>query len=353
MKRSVRVGAACALALSVMLGVAGGRARAQDATPQMLHDRARSVFGTLPEVVPSADNPITDEKVKLGRMLFYENRISKSHQFSCNSCHRLDHYGVDNEPTSPGHGGVRGDRNSPTVFNAALHIAQFWDGRAADVEEQAKGPILNPVEMAMAADADVIGVLKSIPGYAPLFAAAFPGEEDPFSYDNVAKAIGAFERKLTTLGPLDRFIEGDLDALDDAQLAGLRTFLDTGCTTCHNGAAVGGGMYQKIGLVHPYETDDVGREKFTGNPADRYFFKVPSLRNIAETAPYFHDGTVEELPEAVRLMGWHQLGLELSDQKIAEIVTFLDALTGRVDADYVAKPELPASGPDTPPPDPS
>jgi cytochrome c peroxidase len=318
-----------------------------------LQAKAKALFGTLPERADNPANSATDAKVELGRMLYYEPRLSKNQEISCNSCHQLDRFGVDGEPTSPGHQGQRGDRNSPTSLNAALHIAQFWDGRAADVEAQAKGPILNPVEMAMPSEAAVITLLNSIPGYGPRFAAAFPGDEDPVTYDNLANAIGVFERGLMTPAPLDRFIAGDANALSAEQQAGLERFIDTGCTTCHVGPAVGGGMYQKLGLVKPYETEDPGRFNVTGNEADRTVFKVPSLRNIAETGPYFHDGSIATLPEAVRLMARHQLGRELDDEAVNEIVTFLGALTGTVDASYVARPELPKNGPDTPAPDPS
>jgi cytochrome c peroxidase len=324
---------------------------AADPAIAALRDRARNIFGVLPAEAPNPNNPSTPAKVDLGRMLFYENRITLSQQLSCNSCHKLDNYGVDGEPTSEGHKGQRGDRNSPTVYNAALHVAQFWDGRAADVEEQAKGPVLNPVEMAMPTEAQVIVVLKSIPGYAPLFAAAFPDSADPISFDDMAKAIAAFERGLLTPGPFDRFLEGDDAALTPEQRAGLETFIQTGCTTCHNGATVGGRMFQKLGLLEPYPTEDVGREKVTGNEADRFVFKVPSLRNVAKTGPWFHDGSVTSLDQAIRLMGKHQLGKTLTDAEASSIRAFLGSLTGEIDAEYVAKPALPESGPDTPGPD--
>ena len=197
-------------------------------------------FKPLPKTMESASNPSTPAKVELGRILYYENRISKSHEFSCNSCHMLDKYGVDNEPTSKGHKGQRGDRNSPTVYNAALHVAQFWDGRAKDVEEQAKGPVMNPVEMAMPDEKTVIAVLKSMPEYEALFKKAFPGEADPVTYDNMAKAIGAFERKLVTPARWDKFLEGDKSALSDGEKAGFLKFVDAGCAACHNGALLGG-----------------------------------------------------------------------------------------------------------------
>ena len=171
-----------------------------------LRERARSVFGELPEEAASESNPVTEEKITLGRMLYFDTRLSKNHDVSCNSCHGLANFGVDGQATSPGHKGQRGDRNSPTVYNAALHISQFWDGRAADVEAQAKGPVLNPIEMAMPSEDAVVALLKSIPGYAPLFVAAFPGEEGSITYNNMARAIGAFERRLITADRLDAFV---------------------------------------------------------------------------------------------------------------------------------------------------
>lgn len=315
---------------------------APDPAIAALREKAKAIFGVLPAEAPNPANPVTPEKVDLGRMLFFEHRITLSRELSCNSCHGLDTFGVDNEPTSEGHLGQRGDRNSPTVYNAALHIAQFWDGRAADVEEQAKGPVLNPVEMAMPSEPEVIARLREIPGYAPLFAAAFPDAgADPITFDNAARAIAAFERRLMTPGPFDAFLEGDDSALTPEQRAGLAAFMDTGCITCHNGATVGGRMFQKLGLVEPYPTEDVGREKVTGNEADRFVFKVPSLRNIAKTGPWFHDGKVTSLDEAIRLMARHQLGRQLGDAEVASIRAFLESLTGTIDPAFVAKPALP------------
>ena len=314
---------------------------APDPTIAALRERARAIFGELPAEAANPENPITPEKVDLGRMLYYEQRITLSRKLSCNACHLLDRFGADGEATSIGHEGQRGERNAPTVYNAALHSAQFWDGRAKDVEEQAKGPVLNPIEMAMPSEAEVLARLKAIPGYPPLFAAAFPGQPDPISFDNFALAVGAFERKLLTPGPFDAFLKGDDAALSADQRAGLAAFMDTGCITCHNGATVGGKMFQKLGLVEPYETKDTGRQKLTNNPADAFVFKVPSLRNVAETGPWFHDGSITSLDEALRLMARHQLGKQLTDPQIASIRSFLEALTGTVDTAYVAKPELP------------
>jgi cytochrome c peroxidase len=318
-----------------------------------LRQRASGIFGTLPDEATSDANPVTDAKIALGRALYFDPRLSKSQEISCNSCHDLARHGVDGEPTSPGHKGQRGDRNSPTVYNAALHVAQFWDGRAADVEAQAKGPVLNPVEMAMPSEEAVVAVLRSIPGYPPMFAAAFPGEADPVTHDNMARAIGAFERRLLTPSRFDAFLEDQDGALTPEELAGLQVFLDAGCTSCHTGPAIGGAMFQKLGAVKPYPTKDPGRAKVTGNPADEGVFKVPSLRNVATTGPWFHDGSLTRLDEVVVIMARHQLGRELDADQVASLVAFLGSLTGSVDPQYIAKPEIPPSGPDTPKPDPT
>jgi len=318
-----------------------------------LREQARTFLGALPAEAPNPENPLTPAKVELGRMLYYDERLSVNHDISCNTCHLLDRHGVDGLATSTGHRNQRGDRNAPTVYNAALHVAQFWDGRAADVEEQAKGPILNPVEMAMSSKDVVVATLESIPGYASLFAAAFPADERPITYDNMARAIGAFERQLLTPGPFDAFLNGDDDALSDAQVAGLGTFLSSGCVVCHGGPVIGGSQYRKLGLMKPYAAEDPGRQAVTGDEADRHVFKVPSLRNVAHTGPYLHDGSVESLDQLIHIMATHQLGNELSAAQVASIRTFLEVLTGRVDERLIARPELPASSARTPRPDPS
>ncbi len=315
----------------------------------------KSMFAALPAgEVANPKNPVTEEKIALGRMLYYDTRFSKNHDLSCNSCHDLARWGVDAEATSPGHKKQRGDRNSPTVYNAAGHIAQFWDGREPDVEAQAKGPVLNPVEMAMPDEGRVLETIKSMPEYVAAFQKAFPDDAEPVTYDNFGKAIGAFERRLLTPGRFDAFLKGDDDALTDAEKKGLNLFVSTGCTTCHTGAYLGGHMYQKAGLVKPWPNEkDIGRAKVTGNDAEKFFFKVPSLRNIAKTGPYFHDGSVASLPEAVKMMAEYQLGKQLGDEDTQAIVTFLEALTGELPTDYIAKPELPASTDQTPKPDPN
>jgi len=332
---------------------AEGTAAAEDEGGGEAFDRSiLSSFKPLPEVAEPKAYTMSAELVDLGRMLFYETRMSISQEIACNSCHLLDNFGVDGLQFSLGHEGVPVGRNSPTVYNAALHIAQFWDGRAEDVEAQAKGPILAAGEMGMPNPEYVEQVLQSIPGYEPLFEAAFPDASGTLiNYDNVAIAIGAFERGLMTPGRWDEFLNGDDDALTAEEKAGLQMFVSTGCTACHNGAAMGGGMFAKLGTVKEYaDVEDVGRQGVTGLDADLHSFKVPSLRNIAETAPYLHDGSFTDLIELTKFMAEYQLGKTLSDADAASIVTFLKALTGTVPTDYIALPELPESGPETPGP---
>lgn len=318
-------------------------------------DRARlAIFAPLAGEVTATTGPATAAQVALGQMLYFEKRLSKNHDLSCNSCHMLNKGGVDGSPTSSGHKGQKGGRNAPTVLNAAAHLAQFWDGRAKDVEEQAKGPILNPIEMAMPSADAVVAVLKSMPEYVAAFQAAFPGQADAVTYDNVGKAIGAFERRLTTTGRWDAYLQGEEKALTDEEKAGLAVFLDTGCMACHNGAAIGGGSFQKLGAVKPWpDLKDNGRFDATKDEADRFKFKVPSLRNIAETGPYFHDGSVKTLEEAVKLMASHQLGKDLEDAKVKALVAWLKALTGEAPKDLTAEPKLPPSTETTPKPDPT
>ncbi len=334
------------------------------ATPSVaaLLEKAKQTFGALPETIDDPGNPSTPEKIALGRMLYFDKRMSKNHDLSCASCHDLQRYGVDpregeggRNKTSLGHKGQLGDRNSPSVYNAAFHIAQFWDGRAQSLEDQAKGPVLNPVEMAMPDEATVEATLRSIPGYVEAFSAAFPGEEQPVTYDNMAKAIGAFERGLVTPSPFDEFMSGKLTALDARALSGLQLFMEVGCTQCHNGVGVGGGMFQKLGAVKAWEgLKDPGRFKVTQSKADEFVFKVPSLRNVAETGPYLHDGSVATLPEMVKKMAAHQLAKgELTEQELADIIAFLGSLTGALPKEYITEPELPPNGPETRAPDPA
>lgn len=300
-------------------------------------------FKPLPKVVENPSNPFNPAKIELGRMLYFDPRLSKSGVISCNSCHNLATGGVDNLPTSIGHKWQLGPRNSPTVFNAALHFAQFWDGRAKDVEEQAKGPIVNPKEMA-ASEELVLERIRSIPEYVKLFKRAFPNEKEPITYENVARAIGGFERTLITPSRFDDFLKGNKKALNKEEKKGIELFVNKGCVSCHNGVAVGGGMFQRF----DYGTDQ-GRYEVTKDENDRKLFKVASLRNVELTYPYFHDGSVWKLDEAVKIMGKKQLGIDLTDEETKYIVAFLKSLTGkRIKFEL---PSLPPSTDKTPLPD--
>lgn len=312
---------------------------------------ALQMFAPLPPAMTSADNPVTDAKVSLGRMLYYDPRLSANQKISCNTCHPLDAYGAEQAKVSTGFKGQKGNRNAPTVYNAAGHFVQFWDGRAPTIEEQAKGPVMNPVEMAMPSHAAAVQVLKSIPEYDSLFAQAFPNQKEPITYDNMAQAIGAFERGLVTPSRWDAFLKGDQSALSDAEKSGFNTFAAVGCQWCHNGPYVGGGAYQKLGVMKPWpDQNDKGRYQVTKEEADMMVFKVPSLRNITKTGPYFHDGSAASLDQAVRNMGAYQRGVELSDTQVKSITAWLNSLTGPIPTDYIKPPVLPKSTPQTPPP---
>ncbi|MEN8125114.1 MAG: cytochrome-c peroxidase [Bacteroidota bacterium] len=305
-----------------------------------LQTKAKGIFGELPKFVESKENPVTDEKVSLGKSLYFDKILSKDQTQSCNTCHNLDTYGVDNFSTSPGDKkGTFGTRNSPTTLNAALHIAQFWDGREPDVEAQAGGPVLNPVEMGMPDEKTVVDRLSKVEKYKQMFAKAFPNDKEPITYDNMKKAIGAFERKLITPSNFDSYLAGNDAALNDLEKEGLELFIDKGCIACHSGNAIGGNIYQKFGVYGNYwdhtksKKIDEGKFEVTKNETDKYVFKSPSLRNISKTYPYFHDGSVKELDEAVKIMAKAQLNQELSDHELKAILAYLNSLTGEVPAD--------------------
>jgi cytochrome c peroxidase len=308
-------------------------------------------FGPLPTVVSTPTNPLNDDKIALGRMLYFDPRLSKNHDVSCNTCHVLDKYGVDGKKVSTGHAQQEGTRNSPSVYNSAGYFALMWDGKFPNVEEQAKGPLLKPVEMA-AVPKRVEQTLLSMPEYVQAFARAFPGEKSPVTFDNVAKAIGAFERKLFTPSRWEKYLAGEKSALTDAEKVGFNTFVETGCPTCHFGPYVGATMFQKLGLMKAWPTTrDRGRFELTQKNEDYMVFRVPSLRNVAMTGPYLHDGSLTSLNEVVRMMARHQIGKELSDTQISAIVTWLGSLTGELPKDYIQKPELPPDGKGMPPPE--
>lgn len=308
---------------------------------------AMAIFPVLPKEAVNPENPSTPEKIALGKVLYFENRLSKKGNISCNSCHNLNTYGVDNKPTSPGDDGLLGGRNSPSCFNSALSFVQFWDGRAKDVEEQAGGPVLNPVEMNMPDKAFVEKRIASIKGYKEMFTAAFPNDKEPVNYNNLQKAIGAFERTLITPGRYDAWIAGNDTAINDQEIQGLQAFMSTGCTACHMGTLYGGSMYQKFPLFGDQKNwlktdkEDEGRYANTKAESDKFMFKVPNLRNVAETWPYFHSGSVKDLNEAIAIMAKSQLNKTLKPEEIADISAFLKTLTGNL-ADEVKKaPVLP------------
>ena len=321
-----------------------------------LRDQAKDLFAPIPRTPPALpDNAATPEKVALGGMLYFDPRLSEAHNISCNSCHLIGLGGADGRSTSIGHNWQRGGRNAPTVFNAVFNTAQFWDGRAADLKEQAGGPIVNPIEMGTTKE-HAVEQLKGIPGYATAFKAAFPGEAEPITYDNIAKAIAVFEATLITPdAPFDRWLQGDDKALTDEQKQGLGVFVDKGCAGCHSGVNLGGNMYAPFGVAQRpgwefLPPDDRGRFQVTKTVEDDYVFKVPTLRNIALTAPYFHSGHAWDLKQAVAVMGESQLGEKLTEAEINQVTAFLRSLTG--EQPRVEFPILPPSVAATPRPQP-
>lgn len=299
------------------------------------------------------DNALSQEKLELGWKLFFDPRISASGVISCNTCHNIGTGGDDNLPTSIGHGWQRGPRNAPTVFNAVFNAAQFWDGRAEDLKAQAKGPVQAAVEMANDPDT-VIKTLNSMPEYVERFREAFPGQPDPVTFDNMAKAIEVFEVTLITPNaPFDQWLRGDDAALNASQKGGLELFVDKGCTACHSGVNLGGQGYFPFGLVKKpgaeiLPPDDKGRFEVTQTASDEYVFRAAPLRNVALTAPYFHSGQVWDLKQAVSVMGLSQLGVELSDEEAGLIAAFLSSLTG--EQPTIGYPILPARTAETPRP---
>jgi cytochrome c peroxidase len=335
-------------------GVTGATEGDGSAPPIGVNPRLLRRFKPLREALVAEGDVTTTAQVDLGRMLYFETRLSKNHDVSCNSCHKLDAYGVDGERTSLGHRQQRGTRNSPTVYNAAGHFAQFWDGRADTIEAQATAPMVNPLEMALASPAAAENVLRSIPEYRTRFAAAFPGDAEPVSAANIGKALGAFERGLLTPSRWDDYLKGNKRALTTQEVEGLAVFTGVGCMVCHTGEFLGGSMFEKAGVVEDWPNQaDQGRYDVSSNPGDRMMFKVPTLRNVEKTAPYFHDGSAATLDDAVRMMGRHQLGLELTQRERASIVAWLRSLTGELPHEYVRAPALPAASAETPRPDPT
>jgi cytochrome c peroxidase len=307
---------------------------------------ARQIFQPLPKHVSDPATTLAKEQIALGRLLFFDPRITADGDVSCATCHQPALYGTDRRPTSIGVKQRPHPRNAPTVFNAALHSVIHWRGDRNDLEDQAEQALTGAVSSGLD-EREVTERLRRIEGYGPLFAAAFPTDARPMTVKNMANAIVAYERTLLTPAPFDAYLAGNVDALSLAARRGLETFINTGCVACHNGVGVGGDMYRKFGIVEDYwsatgsRSIDKGRVEVTKNPDDLYVFRVPSLRNVAMTAPYFHDGSVATLTDAVKVMGRVQLGMKLGDNEINEIVSFLKSLTGDLPTEFAAPPVLP------------
>ncbi|MGZ3938630.1 MAG: cytochrome-c peroxidase [Flavisolibacter sp.] len=340
MKKIIFLSALCAL-VAFFSCKQGGKENKSSATSRddSLITLVKSVFKTIPNVPDYKNDPVLKAKVELGKMLFYDIRLSKKGNVSCNSCHNLNTFGNDNLPNSPGDDGKHGTRNSPTVFNAALQNMQFWDGRAKDVEQQAGMPIMNPIEMGIPHKGFLIDRLSGIKMYRQMFKTAFPSEKQAISYENLGKAIGAFERTLLTPSRFDKFMQGDKNALTDQEKSGLVSFMNSGCASCHNGVGIGGGSLQKFGIVTDYrtlthsKTKDEGRKAVTKKNTDKDMFKVAALRNVQGTYPYFHDGSIANLDSAITIMGKVQLNKNLSEDEVSNIKAFLKSLTGDVSAE--------------------
>jgi cytochrome c peroxidase len=324
-----------------------GSLRADRGDEELLK-QAKQIFSPLPQVMSSEKNPITPEKVSLGKILFYETRISVDGTVSCVRCHPIGLYAADGLKKSIGNNCKLNPRNAPTVLNAARQVAAHWIGNRADVEDQARQSVTGPPSFGMPSNDAVEKKLKEIKGYAELFKRAFPGEANPITVDNFAKAVGAFERTLVTPSRFDSFLKGDVAALNGREKKGLKTYMETGCAMCHSGPYAGGQMYDKFGIVEPYwkytksEPMDEGRYVVTKNEADKYVFKVPILRNVEKTPPFFHDGSVDKIEDAVWVMGKIQLGKDLSQSQVKEIVIFLKSLSGKIPEDALKIPLLPS-----------
>jgi len=334
------IGAGIAAVLAISLATA---AEEDDVT---LLKRAQELFQPLPKDMATPESPIIKERVDLGQQLFFDPRLTVDSNMSCASCHQPALYGTDALPTSIGVRQRLHPRNAPTNLNSALNIVH-WRGDRESVEDQVIKALISPITSGQPDLKAVEDRLGRIPGYASAFKAAFADAANPITAQNIAKAIGAYERSLVTPSAFDAYLNGKSDALSSTARTGLQKFINTGCVMCHSGVGVGGGMYQKFGVVEDYwlatgsTNIDKGRIDVTKDPADLYVFRVPSLRNVAMTAPYFHDGSVSTLPEAVRVMARVQLGITLSDADTSDIVAFLESLTGDLPANFATVPTLP------------
>lgn len=295
------------------------------------HDIALSFFSPLPQAMPKSEKD-TQAKINLGKRLYFETALSVNNTQSCNSCHNINNgaAGVDHLTVSIGALGELGSRNAPSTWNAGFHVAQFWDGRAKTLEQQAIFPLLNKKEMAMPSIDFVIERLIDN-NYLPIFRDAFTDEEAPINIKNISTALAAFQRTLISRDRFDDFLAGDNDAISQREKEGMLVFINKGCVACHNGAVLGGQLFMKMGIVHAYpNVSDRGLAQVTKNSADSYFFKVPSLRNILNTAPYFHDGAAITIEQAIQQTGWHQLGIKLSEEEVIAIKYFFKTLDNQV-----------------------
>jgi cytochrome c peroxidase len=317
------------------------------ADDQELLNQARTLFQPLPGDMATPGFPVTKERVALGRSLFFDTRFSIDGNLGCVTCHQPGLYGTDGRPRSIGVKGRPHPRHAPTVLNAPLQFVIHWRGDRVNAEDQVAQSLLSPITSGQPDENALLARVNGIAGYAPLFRQAFPADPKPVSRRNMALATGAFERTLVTPSRFDDYLKGNVEALSAGERAGLAKFIDAGCIACHSGAGVGGGMYQKFGVLEDYwkatrsDPIDKGRAEVTNNDADLYMFKVPSLRNVAMTPPYFHDGSVATLPEAVKVMARIQLGTTLEDNEVADIVSFLASLTGPLPQGFATAPVLP------------
>jgi cytochrome c peroxidase len=332
------------VAVSLVAALATPSAAADEG---LLLKQAQLIFKGLPKDVGTADLPLTSQRTELGRMLFFDPRLTIDGNMSCATCHQPALYGTDGLARSIGVRQRPHPRNAPTILNAALSIIH-WRGDRESVEDQVIKAMTSPITFGQPNEQAALDRLMRIPGYGPLFSAAFPNEEVAMTAPNVAKAIGAFERTLVTPSPFDAYLGGNIDALSPAARRGLEKFMTAGCISCHDGVGVGGTTYRKFGVVEDYwkatgsQTIDKGRIEVTNSPDDLYVFRVPSLRNVAMTAPYFHDGSVAALNDAVRIMARVQLGIDLTVSDTRDIVAFLESLTGQLPATFATVPALPA-----------
>jgi cytochrome c peroxidase len=338
-----------ALGLLTLVAMNAGPAAAAEDDAALLKE-AQGIFRPLPKDMATAEFPVTPERVALGQRLFFDPRLSVDGTTSCMRCHQPALYGTDGLAKSHGNHDKLNGRNAPTVLNTAVQFVAHWIGDRKNIEEQAMRSLLGPASMGNPDYGTAMAKIKAIPEYAAMFRKAFPNEPDPVTPENFGKAVGAYERTLVTPSRFDDYLGGKIEALSPVERAGLRKFIATGCTACHDGVGVGGGMFRKFGVVMDYWTQtgskdvDKGRLEATKDPADTYVFRVASLRNVAMTPPYFHDGSVASLPEAVRIMAKVQIGVDLDAEAQRDIVAFLGSLTGPLPQGLASSPMLPPAG---------